>query len=216
MQSVPSPRLAELSRKMQQGIRKNAQWFMGEMRKIKPGQNIPYDPKLNLTLAEYNELNHPIPLMQLRKRGSASIFVKAVGMKRLLTGEKTLHSLGTLEVDLLKRTVRTPYGVLNKMATVTANASQLAGEPWNGAMWKLDTMNHKDQPALATGTEVEFAVGKLQKSGRIQLSYKAQQFRVGKLPASLNIFFSTMPRCDEPAGIRNRRKGTLPASPAYS
>ncbi len=193
MQAVPSPRLAELSRKMQQGIRKNAQWFMGEMRKIKPGQNIPYDPKLNLTQEEYNQLNHPIPLMQLRKRGSGSIFVKAVGTKRLLTGEKTLRGLGTLEIDVLKRTVRTPYGVLNKMTPVTANAGQLAGEPWNGAMWKLDTMNHKDQPGLATGTEVEFAVGKLQKSGRIQLSYKAQQFSAGKLPASLEFLLQYDP-----------------------
>ena len=180
MQPEPSPRLAQLSRKMQEGIRKNPQWFMAEIQKVKPGENIPYDARLNLTREEYSLLNHPAPQMQLRKVGSGVITIRGVGTRRVLSGEGTLFGLNGIEIDLQRQSVKTPLGVLNAPTPVKANAGQSADAAWNGWAWKLDTMAHKETPSQTTGTTAEFTIGKLVKSGRIQLTYQAQQMNGGK------------------------------------
>ncbi len=180
MQPEPSPRLAQLSRKMQEGIRKNPQWFMAEIQKVKPGENIPYDARLNLTREEYNLLNHPAPQMQLRRVGGGLITIWSVGTRRVLTGVGTLFGLNGIEIDLQRQSVKTLLGVLNAPTPVKANTSQSADATWNGFAWKLDTMAHKETPSQMTGTIAEFTLGKLVKSGRIQLTYKAQQMNGGK------------------------------------
>lgn len=180
MQPEPSPHLAQLSRKMQEGIRKNPQWFMAEIQKVKPGQNIPYDPRLNLTREEYNALNHPAPQTQLRKVGSGTITIRSVGTRRVLTGDPKLFGLSGIEIELQRSTVKTPLGVLNTLTLVKANGGQSAEATWNGFAWKLDTMMHRETPTQTTGTTAEFTIGKLVKSGRIQLTYKAQQMNGGK------------------------------------
>ena len=180
MQPEPSPRLAQLSRKMQEGIRNNPQWFMTEIQKVKPGANIPYDARLNLTPEEYNTLTHPAPQTQLRKVGNGMITIRSVGTRRVFSGSGRLFGLNGVEIDLQKQSVKTPLGVLNALPPVQANGDQPADATWNGFAWKLDTMQHKDTPKQMTGTIAEFTLGKLVKSGRIQLTYKAQQMNGGR------------------------------------
>ena len=180
MQPEPSPRLAQLSRKMQEGIRKNPQWFMAEIQKVKPGENIPYDARLNLTREEYSLLNHPAPQMQLRRVGSGLITIRSLGTRRVLSGAGALFGLNGIEIDIQRQSVKTPLGVLNVPSGVKANAGQSADATWNGWTWKLDTMTRKETPSQTTGTTAEFTIGRLVKSGRIQLTYKAQQINGGK------------------------------------
>src|SRR5687767_2594445 len=46
MDVAPSPRLNELSRRMQASVRADSAWFMAAIRRAEPGQPLPYDPRL--------------------------------------------------------------------------------------------------------------------------------------------------------------------------
>ncbi len=197
MRLEPSPRLTELGRKLQAAMQKRPQWFMAQVQKAKPGQPIPYNTKLGLTKAEYKEFMSSFPTkMQLHKVGEGDLTIKADGTKRIFDGGTDLTDFTGIEVDLAQRTVKTPRGLLRKTTPIKANAGQAAIGQWDGTEWKLENVIHVDNPALLTGSIVEFSLGKVKASGKAQLRYKAQQVEAGKPKAN----FEYILRYDAHAG----------------
>lgn len=167
MEPLAPPRMAELAARLQQAAQDNADWFREQVKLAKPGEPLPYDPRMGLSQAEYADFLAMSGQMTMQKQGEGEITIIAIGdgVYRLDGGPK-LPDLAGIEIDLGRQQVRTPHGIAKEQAPVNASAESALGA-WNGVEWKLTQLNQEKK----TGSSVKFAIGTLQPSGRSIIYY---------------------------------------------
>jgi len=167
MEPSAPPRAAELLARLQQSARENPDWWQEQMKKVKPGEPIPYDPRIGLSQTEYADFLAMSRQMKMQKQGEGEITVtsKGEGVYVLDGGEK-LADLTGIEIDAVRREARTPFGVAREQLAFNASNDSALGA-WTGVEWKLTGSN----PSTRTGANVKLAVGKLHPSERAVLYY---------------------------------------------
>jgi len=165
MELKAPPRLDALTKKLQEAAAKDPDWLLAHTRKAKPGEPLPYDPRLGLTRDEYDEYLSLAKELKLTKVRAATARVKRDGQRVVLSFGDDLPGLKEIALDLKADEVATPFGVAADRSRVRASEGQKATGPWDGIQWK----KVEEKPSSATA--VTFALGKLKDSGRGMLYY---------------------------------------------
>lgn len=169
-------RFAELSRKLQAGMKENPGALLVEVLKAKPGEPIAYDPRFGLTKEEFDEYLRLANELKLVKVASVTLKVQRANGEVHVDGGELLPALKEIRFKPDEKQVRTPFGDCTKPMEVRASDGQTATGRWNGVEWKLEK--------LLPPTDVSVRLGKLEDSGRGLLIYRAKGFE-GLKPKSV-------------------------------
>lgn len=171
MQIGASPRIALLTKKLQEAAAEDPDWWQAHVKKAKPGEPLPYDPKIGLSKEEYQEYLDLAKTLGLTKLKTVKVRVKQDGRLVILTFGDDLPALKEAVINLKDDSVTTPYGVAATRSVIKAAPGQKATGPWNGIQWKLENVDL----ATGKGTIVKFAIGKLKDTDRGIIYYDVKQ-----------------------------------------
>ncbi len=175
MELVFPDRQKESAKQIQQTVQKDPDWFLSHIKKAKPGEPLPYDPRLGVTKREYEEFLKLAEEVTLKKVRTAKLSVARNGNRIALDGGRALPHLKSVELDLDADSVATPFGDARVRETIKASEGQKATGPLNGLAWRLETL--EENPL--NGTVVKFSLGRLEKTDRGILYYDVKQVDPG-------------------------------------
>lgn len=171
MEAYFSPRATELGQRVQQAARANPVWWMEQAKKARPGQEMPYDERLGLSRAEYEEFLSYGRNPQSQKTGEAIVTItKKTNNVYVFDGGPALPELTGIELDLTNDVVRTPFGVFANTTDINATDNGAFGA-WLGASWKTEEVDGSGW----SGTAASFSMGRLKKSGRGVIHYRVKK-----------------------------------------
>jgi hypothetical protein len=151
---------------MAAAAREDPAFLVGKAITSKPGQPMPYDPKLGLSRAEYDEF---LRLSQEVRFGKVSEAVLTISSDN--AGTLTLqfpganNSDGIVKLNLNDLSVVTPFGTVAKPTEVTAGQNVGATGRWNGYVWRSGASS------LITGKSVRLYVGQIEETREVYLGY---------------------------------------------
>jgi hypothetical protein len=181
----PPERFAELSKKLQGGLKENPGAFVGGVLKAKSGEPIAYDPRLGLTEEEYREFLELAQNLKFEKLGSLTLKVACTDNGVKLDGGEFLPELSKITFMLMEQHVQTPFGKCMNAAEVHASDGQKATGAWSGVQWKLEQ--------LLPPSDVTLSLGKLKGSGRGLLIYRVRGFEGLKPKSILYVLIYDLP-----------------------
>jgi hypothetical protein len=179
MQIVGPPRLIEFGQRIQQAVRANPDWWLQQVENRTLGEPLPYDPRLGLSKAEYDEFL--AMKMATQKKAEATLVVtKKEDNVYVFDGGRALPDFTGIEIDLKNDVVRTPFGVLTERSEIDASKDSALGA-WVGTQWKTEKLDVNG----ITGTVAKLAVGKLKPSDRGVIYYDVKNVSLdGKIRIS--------------------------------
>ncbi|MEM9237546.1 MAG: hypothetical protein AAGB14_12265, partial [Verrucomicrobiota bacterium] len=157
---VPPEELEKYVAKVDAAAAADPEWFKAQSEKAGPGVPLPYDAKLGLTEAEYEEYLKlwdarefkaiEAVILQLKKGGDGKWGITAALAKQEGPGSLPIS---TLKYDPEKDIFSSPNGVLKRLEDVKADKRSILGE-WSGSEWKFE-----EETSLGK-TKENFALGK--------------------------------------------------------
>lgn len=198
---MPPPEIDKFIVKVEAAARKDPKWFKEFSTSNKPGAPLPYDAKLGLTQAEYDEY-----LVLWNKRAFKPMEEVLLLLRQSSTGTWAITSTGsaalisTLRYEPKTDSFRSPNGEMKRIEDVKADATSILGE-WTGQEWKFD-----EETGLGK-TKENFALGRLADKKYGILVYRAQEMSsegTRLLDKSLVIRF--------PLGVTAPKPATKPAT----
>ena len=135
---MPPPEIDKYIAKVETAARKDPKWFREFSAQTRGGTPLPYDERLGLTKAEYDDYLalwnkrefKPMEevMLQLRQGAGDSWTIFSTG---------AASTIATLRYNAKADTFRSPNGELKRIADITADSSSVLGE-WTGLEWKFD------------------------------------------------------------------------------
>jgi hypothetical protein len=180
MSMVSSKEIALITQKLQQAIRKNPQWFMEYQSKLKPGEKMPYHVNMGITQAEYETFLKP-NAVSLKEDGTFKLEFKWQKKNESII-IKTQPSSPIDGIIIKSNEVITPFGALTQVKQIhNTNKNSLTGA-WSGIKWFLDSINEQPIKDLnkIKGKSIQFALGKLEKTGEGILYYDVKDLDAEK------------------------------------
>ncbi|HEX2078570.1 MAG TPA: hypothetical protein VHG08_12700 [Longimicrobium sp.] len=191
MDIAPSPRMEELTARLQAAIQRDPEWFQEQVRRAPAGEPLPYDQRLGLTRVEYDEYQRLAANMGLRKVAEAPLTVRAEGSRLVFDGGAGFADLTGVAIDLQADRLVTPLGDASGSREVHNDGERAAMGAWDGRTWSLEEVS----PDGRDGTVVSLSVGRLRESGRGVLYWQARQVRGGQpVLRIVRILFYDVPR----------------------
>lgn len=161
MEPVMPKRLEELAIRLQTALVKDPAWSQAFISRAKPGEPLPFDEKLGLTSAEYDEFLMLSREARLGKAGAATLRVERKGDIAVLQFGERFRGMERLEINLAEGSASTPSGSVANVRRIVANPQQGATGPWDGVQWIANIAG--EDPARPG---VSLALGRLQATGR--------------------------------------------------
>jgi hypothetical protein len=156
---LPPPEIDKYVTKVEKAARADTKWFREFSSAAKPGQPLPYDQRLGLTKAEYDDY---ITLWEKRAfKGIADVMLmlrKGSGDTWTITSTGEASTFSTLRYSAKDDTFTSPNGVLNRIKDIDADASSILGA-WTGMEWKFE-----EETGLGK-TKENFALGRFTGTG---------------------------------------------------
>ncbi len=182
-------RANELAERLQAAARANPNWWLEHTRNAPPGEPLPYDSRMRLSAAEYQEFLELSKKLTVLKKGEArlSISHKEDGVY-ILHGGQTLPDFTGIAIDLKNDQVHTPFGVLTERSDVEISEGSAIG-PWMGVEWQFSEID----PQRAVLTSVRLAVGILKESGRGVIHYTVKDVRQNQQTRIMHVLFYDLP-----------------------
>ncbi len=166
---LPPPEIDKYVTKVEKAARADAKWFREFSSAAKPGQPLPYDERLGLTKAEYDDY---LALWGKRAfKGIADVVLmlrKGSGDTWTITSTGEASTFSTLRYSAKSDTFTSPNGVLKRIADINADASSILGA-WTGMEWKFE-----EETGLGK-TKENFALGRFTGTGFGLIVYRAQE-----------------------------------------
>jgi hypothetical protein len=186
LQWVAPARLVELSTKLQAAVRSDPDWFKAYAAKAPAGKPLPYNKRLGLTLAEFQEFLSLSGKLTTQKAGTATFDFswRTPDILRIDT-RGAYPELDGIEIDLGGKAVTTPIGKLADVTTIDNNDENAPTGPWKGFQWKYARYN-SDSDAIST----YIAFGRLTKTGEGIMLYKAKVIKQSKLTIDEDLIFN--------------------------
>ncbi|MGB6219966.1 hypothetical protein [Haloferula sp.] len=158
---IPPADLDKYVAKVEAAALEHPEWFKEHSKKSSPGVPLPYDPKLGLTEAEYEEYLKlwdarefkPVEavILQLKESGDGLWSITAaVGGGQEGGGS---IPISTLKYNAEKDVFTSPNGTLKRLEDVSADKRSILGE-WSGHEWRFE-----EETSLGK-TKENFAIGK--------------------------------------------------------
>jgi hypothetical protein len=166
---VPPKEIEAFMAKVEEAAKGDPAWFAEFSAKSKPGVPLPFDEKLGLTKAEYDEY-----LKLWAAREFRTVQPVVVQLTRVRDGEWSIQVTGAGSAISILRflekddTFKSPNGILKRIEDIDADDASILGG-WTGHEWRFE-----EETALGR-TKENFAIGKM-KDGKFNLLvYRAQE-----------------------------------------
>lgn len=166
---VPPPEIEKYVAKVEAAARKDPKWFREFSGQAKAGAPLPYDERLGLNKAEYDEYLtlwekrefKPIEQVMLLLRQSA-------GDTWCITATGAASMFSTLRYQPKNDLFRSPNGEMKRIDDIKAEPSSILGA-WSGLEWKFE-----EETGLGK-TKENFALGRLADNKFGLIVYRAQE-----------------------------------------
>jgi hypothetical protein len=181
-----SPRQATLTKKFQDGIKNNYEWFVDYMKTVPEGEPMPYHSKLGMTKEEYDELMGYINNIEIVSTGKENIEVEIKNDTIYFKSKGKLTDYNSLKIDLKDNTVLFgQYKMLFSDTSDITNDKNGLRSKWKGYTWKFEEPNDfnfdnlKDLSNLKM-KQYKFTIGRLEKNGKSYISLKGREVEDGE------------------------------------
>ncbi len=166
---MPPSEIDKFVTKVQKAAQADIEWFKEFSGAAKPGEPLPYDERLGLTKAEYDEY---LALWNKRAfKGIEDVMLllrQGSGETWTITATGEASTLSTLRYSPKEDVFRSPNGELKRIDDITADSSSILGA-WTGKEWKFE-----EETGLGK-TKENFAIGRFTDSNFGLLVYRAQE-----------------------------------------
>jgi hypothetical protein len=192
------PKTQLLMQKFQTAVQKNPEWFVEHQQRVKNGEPLPYDKRLGLTKAEYEELmnlsKNPSN-MRMTKSGSGTVIIKHVQGKLTFEGSGRLKVLNELTIDLQDLTANLGEIKLPEPEAVNVNtADNGLRSKWNGYSWRFEKTNKEQEEikSIADYQDLEMqlykvTIGQLETTGKTYIDIKGSEVEGGQRTVNFQI-----------------------------
>ena len=166
---VPPPEIDKYIAKVEASARKDPKWFREFASGSKSGAPLPFDEKLGLTKAEYDDYLALWAKRDFKPLEEVMLLLRqSFGDTWSITSTGGASAISTLRYDAKTDTFRSPNGNLKRIDDVTADSSTVLGA-WTGSEWKFE-----DDTGLGKIKE-NFAMGRLAGGTYGIVIYRAQE-----------------------------------------
>ena len=143
------PKDQAISQRFRHAVQGNMDWFQKAVRSNKPGEPLPYDTRMGITEAEYQQLEHMKPLMKEGAAVSITVEHKADGSIAFKPTDAGAAALKDVQVSADQKTVDTPYGKLAIFNVIKQVNSPFGA--WNGVEWAKVELASAETPSAKLG-----------------------------------------------------------------
>ncbi len=149
----------------------NLEWLNEYLKESKTGEPLPYYPNLGFAVEEYEEYLALSQNIQMFKKSEGRIEITRKDSKVIINGYENINFLSNIEIDLIKNTVKTNYGVCKFKRKIKASDKQKVIGRWNGYEWTLEMnlesfdLANIDENTIAKWISV--SIGKLEETNDI-------------------------------------------------
>lgn len=184
------PRQIELTKKFQESVRNNREWFIEYMKSIPNGEPMPYHPKLGLTESEYSEFQNLSKDIELVTLDNSAITIQKNGDLIEFNADENLAILKTIKVDLAKEIITIGDIKITSFEKIDiTNDKNGLKSKWKGYKWRLEEPKDLDMSALKDMQNLnvklyEFTIGRLDKNGKTIMTIKAREIVNGTQPVN--------------------------------
>lgn len=148
--------------KFQKALANDPEWFMEHTTSLPEGQLLPYDPKMGITKAEYQQIltmNKEIKLV--KGKCVKLIFTSLSDNKVKITTDDLQNPLNNIVIGDKDTGITTRYGQLTEFNNINnADPNAITG-PWKGVQWGIQS-SEKDFKEKGFAKNIKFAIGKLE------------------------------------------------------
>jgi hypothetical protein len=171
---LPPPEIDKYIEKVQAAAKKDPKWFDDFAKHASPGTPLPFDARLGLTQAEYDDYSLLWSKRQFRAMEEVMLMLRqssgSDAWSITCTGRASVFS--TLRYSVKDDTFRSPNGVLSRIKDIKATADSMLGE-WSGFEWEFN-----EETGLGK-TKESFAIGQYADHKFGLLVYRAQELSTG-------------------------------------
>ncbi|MES2476434.1 MAG: hypothetical protein V4640_11690 [Verrucomicrobiota bacterium] len=166
---LPPPEIDKYVGKVEKAARADSKWFKEFSAAAKPGEPLPYDERLGLTKAEYDDyielwgkraFKSMVEVMLLLRKGSGDTWS--------ITSTGEASTISTLRYSAEDDTFSSPNGVLKRIDDIKADSSSILGA-WTGMEWRFE-----EETGLGK-TKENLALGRFTDSNFGLIVYRAQE-----------------------------------------
>jgi hypothetical protein len=167
---VPPPEIDKYIAKVEVAARKDVKWFREFSATAKPGAPLPYDEKLGLTKAEYDDYLALWAKREFKSTEEVMLLLRlTAGDAWTLTATGGASTFSTLRYTAKDDAFRSPNGPMKRLDDIKADSGTILGE-WAGFEWRFE-----EETSLGK-TKENFALGRLADKKFGVIVYRAQEF----------------------------------------
>lgn len=135
---LPPSEIDKYVAKVETAARKDPKWFREFSGTAKPGAPLPYDERLGLTKAEYEEYLVLWGKREFKAMEEVMLLLRqSTGDTWSITATGAAGTISTLRYIAKDDAFRSPNGVLKRIDDIKADAASILGE-WSGQEWKFE------------------------------------------------------------------------------
>lgn len=166
---MPPPEIDKYVAKVETAARKDPKWFRDFSAQAKPGAPLPYDERLGLTKAEYDQYLALWNKREFKPTEDVMLLLRqSAGDTWSITSTGGASTLSTLRYAAKSDSFRSPNGELKRIDDIKADSSSILGE-WTGLEWKFE-----EETGLGK-TKENFALGRFGDKKYGLIVYRAQE-----------------------------------------
>lgn len=168
-QVMPPPEIDKYIAKVQTAARADPKWFREFSGQAKSGAPLPYDERLGLTKAEYDEYLALWEKRDFKPMEEVMLLLRqSSGDTWSITSTGAASTISTLRYNAKTDSFRSPNGEMKRIADITAEPSSVLGE-WSGMEWKFE-----EETGLGK-TKENLALGRMAGDKYGIIVYRAQE-----------------------------------------
>ncbi len=178
-----APEDQALDRRFRLAVQNNMDWFKKYVTGNKPGQPLPYDPRMGVTKAQYEKIQHMTADFKPAK--AITITVRKGGDGSVAFGSDAPDAAGLKSVTFPPddKAAETPYGALSIFNEIHQTDARAPIGVWNGVEWAQMKDNGDAEPSA------KIAFGKRVPSGEGVMYYQVAPYKDHK-EQSLVVFYT--------------------------
>lgn len=166
---MPPPEIEKYVAKVETAARKDPKWFREFSGQAKSGAPLPYDERLGLTKAEYDEYLALWEKREFKPREQVMLLLRqSAGDTWSITSTGAASVFSTLRYHAKTDLFRSPNGEMKRLDDIKADSSNILGA-WSGLEWKFE-----EETGLGKIKE-NFALGRLADNNYGLIVYRAQE-----------------------------------------
>jgi hypothetical protein len=166
---MPPPEIEKYVAKVEAAARKDPKWFREFSGQSKSGTPLPYDERLGLTKAEYDEYLALWEKREFKPKEQVMLLLRqSTGDTWSITSTGAASLFSTLRYNSKNDVFRSPNGEMKRIEDIKADSSSILGA-WSGLEWKFE-----EETGLGKIKE-NFALGRLADNNHGLIVYRAQE-----------------------------------------